>query len=247
MIKQNVYDSPCLFPDMDLDSSLSTAKQKQRNRWELKKNRNLWIEFCSTATFCGKYGIPLIRKYTDDWPQNFITVSELGTIGGPSIGVAGFDYDYILERFTSNPELYIPVLSRYKCICEPDFSIKIGDPLAIAVANSFRSHTFSYYLQERGFKVMSTIKWAMSNSFDVCFSGYEKGGSVIVSTIGVMRDERSRYYFERGFTEMLKRISPDSVGLYGSTNEWIEALMPSQLDVRHFSHNRFNRMRGYGR
>lgn len=247
MIIQTLYDSPCLFPNMDSGKILPVAKQKQKQRWELKKARNLGLEFCLTATFCGEYGIPLIRKYTDDWPQSFITVSELGIIGGPSIGVAGFDYDYILDRLTSDPEPYISILSRYKCICEPDYSIKIGDPLAIAVANSFRSHAVSYYLQERGLKVMPTIKWAMSNSFDVCFSGYEKGGAVIVSTIGVLRDERSRYYFERGFNEMLKRISPDSVGLYGSTNEWIEALMPSQLDVRHFSHNRFNRMRGYGR
>ena len=69
----------------------------------------------------------------------------------------------------------------------------------------------------------------------------------IVSTIGTMKDERSRMYFKDGFNEMLKRISPDSVALYGDTNEWITGLMPKQLDVQYFCHERFNRMRGYGK
>lgn len=54
-------------------------------------------------------------------------------------------------------------------------------------------------------------------------------------------------YFKDGFKEMLKRISPDAVVLYGDNNEWIASLMPKQLDVQHFSHERFNRMRGYGK
>ena len=54
-------------------------------------------------------------------------------------------------------------------------------------------------------------------------------------------------YFKDGFKEMLKRISPDAVVLYGDSNEWIASLMPKQLDVQHFSHERFNRMRGYGK
>ena len=61
-----------------------------------------------------------------------------------------------------------------------------------------------------------------------------------------MKDERSRMYFKEGFKEMLKRISPDAVVL-GDSNEWITSFMPKQLDVQHFSHVRFNRMRGNGK
>ena len=46
-----------------------------------------------------------------------------------------------------------------------------------------------------------------------------------------MKDERSRMYFKEGFKEMLKRISPDAVVLYGYSIEWISSFMPKQLDV----------------
>ncbi|MGM9814683.1 MAG: hypothetical protein ACI3ZX_01030 [Candidatus Aphodosoma sp.] len=69
----------------------------------------------------------------------------------------------------------------------------------------------------------------------------------MVSTIGTMRDERLRRYFRLGFTEMLSRISPDAVILYGDINETILSWMPKQLDIHYFDHNRFNRARNHGR
>ena len=80
----------------------------------------------------------------------------------------------------------------------------------------------------------------------MCLDGYERGGAVVISTIGAMNDERSRMYFKDGFHEMLKRISPDAVVLYGDRNDWVTEMMPKQLDVHYFCHERFNRMRGYG-
>ena len=168
-------------------------------------------------------------------------------VGNHNIGITTFDYDYVLEKLLSKPSAFVRPFSTYKCICEPDLSINVGNPLAIAVANSFRSHSTSYFLQEHGCNVIPTVKWSTPKTFDVCFSGYEGGGAVIVSTIGVIRDERSRMYFTRGFGEMLNRLSPDSIGLYGNHPEWIEDLIPSQLDVHYFCHERFKRMRGYGK
>ena len=69
----------------------------------------------------------------------------------------------------------------------------------------------------------------------------------MVTTIGTMRDERSRRYFRLGFTEMLSRISPDAVILYGDINETILSWIPKQLDIHHFDHNHFNRARNHGR
>ena len=242
-----INNTPSLFPDFYSETSLSVVDNKQKEQWAFKKSKNFGLEYCSSAIFCGQYGIPLIMKYTENWPQRFITLSEMKNIGNNNIGVTTFDYDYVLENIVSNPSAFVEKFSTYKCICEPDLSINVGEPLALAVANSFRSHSTAYYLQQHDCNVIPTIKWSTPNTFDVCFSGYEKGGAVIVSTIGVIRDERSRMYFSRGFKEMLKRISPDSVGLYGDRQEWIDNLIPSQLDVHYFSHERFNRMRGYGK
>ncbi len=241
------YFIPNLFPEYFSETVQTVVNKKQREQREFKKSKNFGFELCSSAVFCGPFGIPLIKKYTKEWPQHFITLSEMKNVGNNNIGVTTFDYDYVLEGLVSNPSTYVGQFLTYKCVCEPDLSIAVGEPLAIAVANSFRSHSTAYYLQQHGCNVIPTMKWSTPNTFGVCFSGYEKGGAVIVSTIGVIRDERSRMYFSRGFRELLKRLSPDSVGIYGDRPEWIESLFPSQLDVHYFSHERFNRMRGYGK
>lgn len=247
MKDKNIDYTPSLFPDLYSETSLPVVDNKQKERWAFKKSRNLGMEFCSSAFFCGHYGIPLIKKYTEEWPQHFITLSEMKPVGTKNIGIATFEYDYVLEKLVFNPSTFNESILTYKCIYEPDLSINVGEPLAIAVANSFRSHSTSYYLQQHGCNVIPTIKWSTPNTFDVCFSGYEKGGAVMVSTIGVIRDERSRMYFARGFKEMLNRLSPDSIGMYGDHPDWIEKLIPSQLDVHYFCHERFNRMRNYGK
>ena len=247
-MKDKVFDNtPSLFPELYSERPYLVDKEKRKEQRKFMNSKNFGLEYCSSALFCGHYGIPLIKKYTDDWPKRFITLSEMKLVGTRDLGITTFDYDYVLESLVSNPSAYVESLSTYKCICEPDLSINVGEPLAVAVANSFRSHSTSYYLQQQGCGVIYTVKWSTPNTYDVCFSGYEKGGAAIVSTIGVTRDERSRMYFARGFREMLNRLSPDSVGLYGDRQEWIDDLIPSQLDVRYFCHERFNRMRGYGK
>lgn len=119
--------------------------------------------------------------------------------------------------------------------------------MCISLSLRVCNYSLNSYLQELGCNIMPTMKWSSPESYEVCFDGYERGGAVVVSTIGAMKDERSRMYFKDGFQEMLKRISPDSVVLYGDNNEWITFLMPKQLDVKYFCHERFNRMRGYGK
>lgn len=244
---EHYYTIQSLFPDDEFSNKPNITNNKEKQRWQFNKTKNFGLGYCGNATYQGKYGIVLIKKYTDTLPDRFITLGEINDIGSKTTGVASFTYDYELERLASSPYIYANKLTKYKCICEPDFSMKIGDPLAVVIGNAFKSHATAFYLQEHSCQVIPTMKWSTPASYEVCFDGYEKGGAVIVSTIGVLRDERSHMYFKSGFAEMLKRVSLDAVVLYGDCNEWIINLMPSQLDVHHFCHERFNRMRSYGK
>lgn len=241
------YKQLSLFPELECSKGNNGTNNKSKQKWRFEKSRNFGLEYCSNAFFQGKYGIVQIRKYTDSLPDKLITLKEVNNIGSPTTGVVGFSFDCDLEDYACRPEKHANKLAKYKCIGELDFSMKITDPLGAVIANAFRSHTSAFYYQEHGCKILPTMKWASTQSYDVCFDGYEKGGAVIVSTIGIQKDERTKMYFKNGFNEMLKRISPDSVVLYGTHSEWICKLMPSQLDVHYYEHERFNRMRKYGK
>ena len=104
----NLYVEQSLFPEYISDNKIYAAQKREKQRWQFCKSRNLGLEYCANATFQGKYGIVLIKKYTDTLPNRFITLHETNTIGSPTIGVVGFSYDYELERLTNNPQKYAP-------------------------------------------------------------------------------------------------------------------------------------------
>ncbi len=235
-----------LFPEME-EEALKIAKRESKEKWLAQKSINFGLEYCNDAIFSGKYGIPLLKSYIGPIPKDYTTFSEITETGNHSCCVTGFDYDFVIDRLWNHPEHYVEALSHYKCICEPDFSLKINNPLSVQIANTYRSHAVAYFMQEHGIDILPSMSWSSTRSYEFCFDGHYRGGAVMVSTIGTMKDERSRRYFRLGFSEMLKHISPDAVILYGDINESILSLMPKQLDVHHFDHNRFKRARNHGK
>lgn len=237
----------CLFPEFMEQTQISVAKEKYKQRYELLKSKNFGMEHCHKALLQGKYGIPQIKKYTGPIPKRLVTLDEVNNIGSPTTGIVPFSYDYILDPMADNPELFAEKFSRYAFVGEPDLSMKVTDSLAVVIGNAFRSHSSAFYYQEHGCNVIPVMKWSTQQSYEVCFDGYEKGGIVMLSTIGVLQDERSRMYFINGFKEMLRRIYPDAVIIYGELPEWVIQIIPSQLPIYHFEHNRFKRLREYGK
>lgn len=238
--------SRSLFPELEEEVLLKASKESKVKRLA-QKSTNFGLEYCGNAMFCGKYGIPQLKPYTGTIPLQYTTFSEITRTGNPESCVTWFDYDCVINRLWNHPEHYVEVLSHYMCVSEPDYSLKVNNPLSVQIANTYRSHAVSYYMQECGVAVLPCMSWSSTASYDFCFDGHSKGGVVLVSTIGTIRDERSRMYFRLGFLEMLKRISPDSVILYGDVTEDILFWLPKELDVHHFEHNRYKRARRYGK
>ena len=213
----------------------------------IAKKQLFGLELCEGAIFSGKYGIPKIRPYSGVIPKQFIPFHDIFLCKDYSCGVLCFEYDNILDRIWYRPDHYFQTLSSFQCVCEPDFSLKIRNPLCLQIFNCYRRHALAYSMQNTGIDVIPSPSWSDIQSAEFCFDGYSKGGAVIVSTVGTLRDERSRYYFEYGFKMMLSRLSPDIVLMYGDVDDRIMALMPSQLDVRYYENPNFSRMRHYGR
>lgn len=57
-------------------------------------------------------------------------------------------------------------------------------------------------------KVIPTVGWAGEESFEFCFDGLPKGGTVAVSTVGVMNNKDAKEIFRRGMEEMIRQVEP---------------------------------------
>ena len=88
-------------------------------------------------------------------------------------------------------------------------------PMPMKIWNVYRSRQVGAYYQSRGLRVIPTISWAEKETFEFCFLGIPKGSIVAISTIGVKQDEEAMKVWREGVAEMLKRIEPSTILVYG--------------------------------
>ncbi len=240
-----------IFPEFNVRDDVNALNDKSRKARDkayrnLQKSKNFGLEYCDRAMKCGKYGIPLIAPYYGDLPEYFVSISSPSCLNPAKTCLTCFDYDYVLERLWANPYKYVDLVNTYLCFGSPDFSMKVDNPLCVQIANAYRNHSLAFFFQEHGGVTMPCMAWSSTVSYEFCFDGYSKGGAVLVSSVGTHRDERSQLYFKNGFLEMLKRINPDVVILYGDSGKDAYPWLPGMLEVVYVIPDRFKRARSHG-
>ena len=85
-------------------------------------------------------------------------------------------------------------------------------PRWLQLKNVAQNRWCGAYWQDKGLTVIPTISWGLSQSFDFCFEGVEKGSVVAVGTVGC---RRAKLNFMRGYDKMLEIIQPQAIICYG--------------------------------
>lgn len=123
------------------------------------------------------------------------------------------------EIFTS-PERYDDLLSQFDGVIAPDPTITIGDPHAVNATMTIQSRSFGYHGQTLGEPAIASLRWGDCSTWDFCFLGVPKHSIVAISTHGAIAKDRKtgdllRRCFKDGLSEMLKRLEPTDVIVYG--------------------------------
>lgn len=137
-------------------------------------------------------------------------------------GVHFFIDDYQFERFWNYPGQYINKLKKFEFVLTPDFSLYTNMPKAMQIWNRYRSQFLGAYMQKNGIKVIPTVSWSDSDSFNWCFDGISPGGIVAVSSVGCMKNKEARKHFIEGYQKMLEILKPTQVLFYG--------IIPDEID-----------------
>lgn len=167
----------------------------------------------------GKYQMPIINN--DKFiPKELLGFNYAKTSENKKTGIHFYLDDYQFERIWNNPMEYIQILEEYDCILSPDFSLYMDMPIAMKIWNVYRSRLIGQFYQNSGIKVIPTISWAEEETFEFCFDGIPKGSIVSVSTIGVKQDEEAFKIWKNGMDEMIKRIEPSAILVYGGEIEY---------------------------
>lgn len=163
----------------------------------------------------GPYDIPILQK-DNVTADLFVGFNYAKTCKDPANkGLHFFVDDYQFLRLWANPDAYIPMLQKFKVVCTPDFSLYTDFPPAIQIYNHYRKHWLGAYMQCHGIKIIPTIAWSDEQSLEWCFDGEPIGGSVIISSVGTQANDKSKRLFKLGYDEMLRRLKPEKIYLYG--------------------------------
>lgn len=165
----------------------------------------------------GVYDTPQILPTMDVDVDSWISFNFSNTTkkNRETTGVHFFLDDYQFERVWSNPPRYVNILKGFNTILTPDFSTYLDFPEAVRIFNHYRRHWCGRYWQEMGLKVIPNIQWGLKDSYSWCFDGDPEGGIVAVSNIGMRKDKVLRQRFNEGYNEMLARLQPKKVLIFG--------------------------------
>jgi hypothetical protein len=137
------------------------------------------------------------------------------TTAGPGAAVHFFLDDYRFETVWSKPERGLSRCATVGAALTPDFSLWRDMPLVMQLWQVYRSRWCGAWLLHHGVTVVPTVSWSTPESYRFAFTGIAPGSVVAVSTVGVLRAPDARALFDAGFTELVRRVRPSIVLVYG--------------------------------
>jgi hypothetical protein len=181
----------------------------------------LGVPLLEAEDFVPAYLVPHRQKVRTDRPL-------------PGGAVHFFLDDERFEPVWKTPEKGFSYVRGVGAALTPDFSLYPEMPLALQLFNVYRNRWCGAFWQSRGIRVIPTVGWSDARSYPFCFLGVDSGSTVAVSTVGLGdprgtrgASEEARALFRAGFAEMISRISPRLVLLYGEARD---GLLPDGAD-----------------
>ena len=136
--------------------------------------------------------------------------------------------DYQFNRLWNRPDKYIPLLSKFKYVLSPDFSMYTDYPKAMQMWKHYQKHWLGAYMELFGIKVIPTVGWSDKDSFKWCFDGEPRNSIVAVSSIGTQKDKESKQLFLEGYNKMLEVLKPTKILFWGN--------IPNEIDKSNVIH-----------
>lgn len=161
-----------------------------------------------------KWQMPIIKKCSYV-PKDIISFNYAKSSDDYGKGIHFYIDDYQFERIWNDPHTYMEILKKFDCCLTPDFSLYTDMPLPMQIWNVYRSKLIGQIMQDYGIKVIPTLQWCRPDSYEFCFDGIEKGGTVSVSTIGVKRDKDAMKIWFDGMDAAIDALRPETVVVYG--------------------------------
>lgn len=131
----------------------------------------------------------------------------------------------------------LKVLRHFAGAITPDFSTYQDFPEPLKIYNTYRMRVFGYWLSTNGIFVINNVRWGTPETYKYCFDGIPKNSIIAIGTVGGSpRKLIDRKRFEDGLREMVERLNPHTIIVYGSARyDCFEKLKEQGINIVAFS------------
>lgn len=170
----------------------------------------------------GKYDIPQLKPLKimpniDRWIGfNYVMSDKAPLKEKMHTGVHFFIDDYQFERVWNDPEIYADKLTEYGIVLTPDFSPYGDMPLATQIYNHYRKHWCGKFWQDRGVRVVPTIRASTDErSLDFYLDGEPTESIVAISSMWVNENGENWDMWLKEYGNMIDTLNPCKILIYG--------------------------------
>lgn len=194
---------------------------------------DIWNAFmCEQACFSAN-GIPHCPTTATVLPSRIITWSTAKTIYNRAISkgkykfyhdafVCFYQYDDKFDGATGiwrKSKRALRILRHFAGVITPDYSTYQDFPEPLKLYNTYRMRAIGYWFGRNGLAVINNVRWGTPESWWYCFDGLPKHSVLAIGTVGGSpRKLVDRKRFEDGLQELVKRLVPHTLIVYGSAN-----------------------------
>lgn len=170
-------------------------------------------------------------------PKNLVSIQKANITKNKRSYIHFYTHDQYFRSVLKHADKWIPLFQTFDGVITPDPSFKIDKGRWFVVRSVWVSRAIGCYLQKKGIPVIPNVRWGRPNSYDFCFLGIPKHSVVAISTVGVIKkckedNNELRTIFKDGLKEMLVRLEPSHVIVYGR--------MPNDIFGEYLSRYRFH-------
>ncbi len=195
--------------------------------------KDVWNAFMVEDAEFSKNDIPYCPTIIDSFPSDIITWNEAVAIYLKHI--RNKDYNFHYDAYVcwyvddykfdgkngiwSRCDYVLKVLKHFSGAITPDFSTYQDFPDPIKRYNTYRMRSYGHWLAKNDICVINNVRWGTSESYDYCFDGLPKNSILAIGTVGGSPKKLiDRKRFEDGLFEMVSRLCPHTIVVYGSAN-----------------------------
>jgi Domain of unknown function (DUF4417) len=170
----------------------------------------------------GPQHIPVLRGIMlSDSPKLLVPFDDRDRWGSHAdLGLHMYRDDMKFARVLTNPENYVERFSAFKLVITPDFSLGRGMPEWMKWQHIALSRAVGVVWQQRGLNVVANLRWLGPEDYDVVVCGVPANSIFACSMYGAVDNKDELAIFMVGLHEMVRRLSPEKVLVYGVPARW---------------------------